>query len=288
MSNTIYGSRWISSTVSKRRPFCWKRLYVLEEEEAAGSQIRRSSIRRAGVERLSCLYGPNTRVFLTHHERVRCHVGAHSSRGATVQGVYAECSLSVTSGRYSRTQHWQSGPSLMVIRRFWRTIREISLTFSGVVLAKGAQTSRHRSVMFFHSWNASATQNTSHGSLLSCCRPASTFKGSPKPISQVRYRIWSLLSAQVWGPCCYRKLACGCSHKNTWSTVPHVHSMTPHGMLTRNWLLLIPVARAWLSRAWFVWNRDSLGTYVLIAPPIIKTILLFFTLIMSIMCDTCT
>ena len=66
---------------------------------------------RVGVERRPCWCGPNTRVFLTYCEPVRCHVGALNSHHATVQDVCAEFSLLDASERCSRTRHRQSDPS---------------------------------------------------------------------------------------------------------------------------------------------------------------------------------
>ena len=79
-----------------KTPALQLKLYLWEEEEAAGSQIRRVgrvwSDDRAGAAQMFAF-------FLTHCERVRCHVGAPNSHPATVQDVCAVCALSHASER---------------------------------------------------------------------------------------------------------------------------------------------------------------------------------------------
>jgi len=105
-------------------------------------------------------------------------------------------------------------------------------TFLGVELMEAPLTSHSLWAMFCLSWNAHATQNTSHDSWPHFHTHVISFQKSPLQICQVSRRIWCLLSASVSRPCWNRKCEGTQGDKHSCCATPNVHTATPLGILS--------------------------------------------------------
>ena len=97
---------------------------------------------------------------------------------------------------------------------------------------KVALTSRRLRVMFYLSWSARATRNTSHDSWPHFHTHVVSFQKSPLQICRVSRRIWCLLSGPVSRPCWNRKCEGTHGDKHSCCATPIIHTATPLGILS--------------------------------------------------------